>query len=47
MKIYYVVNVINAMEQRVGEKLNARGRDGGGEGRKCERRKMTKNVRIR
>lgn len=43
MKIYYVVNVINAMEQRVGEKLNARGR----EGRKCERRKMTKNVRIR
>lgn len=46
MKIYYVVNVINAMEQRVGEKLNVR-EGGGGGGRKCERRKMTKNVRIR
>lgn len=30
MKIYYVVNVINAMEQRVGEKLNVREGGGGG-----------------
>lgn len=30
MKIYYVVNVINAMEQSMGEKLNVRGK-------KCER----------
>lgn len=26
MKIYYVVNVINAMKQRVREKLNIRGK---------------------